>query len=146
MSETLIAILSFIRTSFQLWWGYINVMYISSCRKMASSVGWESALSLLLRALKFSCMMRICTVSRSNAYVTSTINGWFKLSKILKERAVERAGIVLHYHHSRCHRRRLNLVVWKNCQYIFTLSRRTRDIYWAVSRESIFPRSSSAKP
>jgi len=62
-----------------------------------------------LRALKFSCVMRGCTVSRSNAYVTSTSNGWSKLTKVLKELAVERAGNVLHYRHPGRHRHRYRL-------------------------------------
>jgi hypothetical protein len=64
--------------------------------------------------------MRIFTVSRSNAYVTSYSNGWFQLTKALKELAVERAGNVLHCdHRRRRHRYRLNLVCLKELPKYF---------------------------
>jgi hypothetical protein len=56
------------------------------------------------------------------------------LTKALKGLAVDRAGNVLHYHR---HRYRLNLVVWKNFQNIFTLSRRPQNVKWAVCRKKI---------
>jgi hypothetical protein len=121
------------------------------------SISWEPALSLLLRALKITDVMRICTMSGSSGCVTScwTLQYYAcraggsrtndsKFITVLKGLAVERAGSVIHYH-CRHNRYRLNFI-WRNCLNIFTLAKRTLDIKWAMCQESTFPRSPSAKP
>ena len=137
MSETLVAILCIVHIRFQLR-GYISVMYFL-LQKSGQFQLLGAALLLLLRALKFSYVMRMhgveveCFCNEDQQRVVTFYQGLGTGGWTYRKSPSLSSSSIL-----------TELCCLKSRQNIFTLAGGTHDIKRAVCRESTFPSISSS--